>query len=213
VGNIGVFGGAFDPVHKGHLALVRTAVEQCDLVEVIFIPTAHAPHKVSHASFPHRLAMLEQALSAEDGWSISCIEAKRQGPSYTVDTLELLIQTLIKEQTPYLLLGADSLLDLPHWRSFTDILQQAHLIVAGRPGIAHIRVEEGIKALPGGYSEQGEAGYWQRADGKTIRYLHQVQVDISSSELRNRLANHQPCPEALPKVMDYIRKHRLYGIR
>lgn len=131
---LGIFGGSFDPVHLGHLLLAESAWEQCRLDQVWFMPAARAPHKqeASSASAEQRVEMLRLAIAGNEHLAISTLEIDRGGVSYTVDTL-----TAIREEHPtadlFLLMGADSLRDLPHWRSSAKICQLATPVVVARP--------------------------------------------------------------------------------
>ena len=128
----GVFGGTFDPVHVGHLAIAQAALESATLDRVIFVPARRSPLKDREpaASAADRLAMLEAATKGEPRFAVSRVELDRDGPSYTVDTLE----ALRSEGELYLILGSDALADLPRWRSPERIRALARLLVARRPG-------------------------------------------------------------------------------
>ena len=132
---IGVFGGTFDPIHNVHLAVARAALAQMRLDRVVFVVSARPPHKRGGpvASPEHRYAMVEAALAGEPRLVASRTELDRQGTSYTVDTL-----AAFEEEHPgaalFLILGLDSLVDLPGWRDPEGILARARLVVIPRPG-------------------------------------------------------------------------------
>jgi len=129
---IGVFGGTFDPVHVGHLAIAQAALEAAGLDRVVFVLARRSPLKDQGpvASEADRLAMLVLATKDEPRFSVSCVELDREGPSYTVDTLEALQPT----GDLVLILGSDALADLPRWRSPERIRELATILVARRPG-------------------------------------------------------------------------------
>ena len=129
---LGVFGGTFDPPHVGHLAIAQAALESAKLDRVIFVPARRSPLKEREpaASAADRLAMLEAATKSEPRFSVSRVELDREGPSYTVDTLE----ALKGEGDLFLILGSDALADLGKWRSPERIRALASLLVARRPG-------------------------------------------------------------------------------
>jgi nicotinate-nucleotide adenylyltransferase len=133
---LGIYGGSFDPVHYGHLLLAESAREQLQLQKVLFIPAAQAPHKQQQTAAPAaaRVEMLELAIGGQRAFEVSPLEIERGGISYTVDTLEK-----VNKEEPaaeiFLLLGADSLVDLPGWKSPQEICRLATLAVVGRPGI------------------------------------------------------------------------------
>jgi len=129
---IGVFGGTFDPVHVGHLAIAQAALESGKLDRVIFVPARRSPLKDREPVAPaeDRLLMLEAATKNEPRFAVSRIELERDGPSYTVDTLE----GLRGEGELHLILGSDALADLSRWRSPERIRELATILVARRPG-------------------------------------------------------------------------------
>ena len=139
---IGILGGSFDPVHYGHLLLAESCHEQCGLDEVWFVPAAMNPHKPagSFASDLQRVEMLQLALAGHSGFSISEIELERGGASFTVDTLELLHEQFA-EHDFFLLLGADSLADLPTWKDPQRICELAILSIVRRLGCGPVDVE------------------------------------------------------------------------
>ncbi len=131
---IGVFGGTFDPIHKGHLAIAQAAQQQAQLDKVLFVIAANPPHKndIGLTPAPLRVAMTEAAIAACPGFEVCRIELDRPGPSYTVDTLKRLHEELAPERL-FFIVGYDSALDLPGWRQPQEILRLATLLVAPRP--------------------------------------------------------------------------------
>jgi len=141
VRRIGILGGSFDPVHYGHLLLAESCQEQCGLDEVWFVPAAMNPHKPagSNASDKQRVEMLRLALAGHSRFGILEMELERGGPSFTVDTLELLHEQFVDHEF-FLLLGADSLADLPAWKDPQRICELAVLSVVRRLGCASVDV-------------------------------------------------------------------------
>ena len=188
---IGVFGGTFDPIHEAHVRIARTALKQAQLDTVLFVVAAHPPHKSRRklqASSEERFTMVCAALADEAGLEPSRLELDREGPSYTAETLSLL-----QEQHPgaelYLIIGLDSLADLPKWRKPDEILARAHLLVAPRPGEYEIPPE-----VEGRYT-----------------MLEMEPVEMSSTEVRQRAANGEPYGDFLPPpVREYVREHGTY---
>lgn len=129
---LGVFGGTFDPVHVGHLAIAQAALESAHLDRVVFVPARQSPLKDREpaAAADDRIAMLIAATRHEPRFAVSRVELDRDGPSYTVDTLE----ALRSEGELYLILGSDALAELARWRSPQRIRELATIIVARRPG-------------------------------------------------------------------------------
>ncbi len=188
---IGVFGGTFDPIHNAHMRIAKAARQQAQLDKVLFVVAAQPPHKSGKAlgaSSEDRYAMVEAALAEEPGLEASRVELDREGPSYTAETLEIL-QQQYPDATLFLIIGLDSLADLPQWRAPDTILGRAHLLVAPRPGSFEI-------------PERIEGAYTM---------LNIEPVDMSSTEVRNRAAQAKPYEELLPPpVRKYVKKHGTY---
>lgn len=129
---VGVFGGTFDPVHVGHLAIAHAALESVPLDRVLFVLARRSPLKERGpvADEADRLEMLELAVAGEPRFGVSRVELDREGPSYTVDTLERLAGT----DELFLILGSDAIADLPRWKDPERIATLATLVVAERPG-------------------------------------------------------------------------------
>ena len=134
---VGVFGGTFDPIHYGHLLLAETCREQCALDQVWFLPANVPPHKQKRqlTSAQHRLEMLHLAVAGHGAFVVSELEIQRGGVSYTVDTLSSILQVEPTAEL-YLLMGADSLCDLPTWREAARVCQLAIPVVVRRRGTA-----------------------------------------------------------------------------
>ncbi len=199
---VGVIGGTFDPVHYGHLVIAEEVYAALDLAEMVFVPAGHPPHKPDSlvAEARHRLAMLELAIAHNPHFSISRVDLERPGPSYTVETLRLLHQQWGEQTAIYFLIGWDSLEDLLTWHDPAGILQQlSYLVAVRRPGYN----EES------GYRDSLEA----RLPGIKQRLLvvSAPQLEISSTDLRTRIAEGRPIKYQLPEsVEQYIEQYRLY---
>jgi len=199
---IGIYGGTFDPVHLGHLVLAEQCREQCRLDEVWFLPAGVPPHKHRRDLTPakDRLAMLEFALAGHETFRISRIEIERSGPSFTVDTLEQLHRESPGHEW-HLLLGADSVHDLPTWREPHRILQMATVIAVNRgdrPAILDTELAREFTA---------EERQW-------IVSVQMPGLDISSSDLRARVHSGRSVRYQVPRAVEvYIAQHRLYSPR
>jgi len=184
-----LFGGSFDPVHYGHLALAELLRELEDLDRVLFVPARRSPHKGSTAAAPrHRLAMLRLAVRGNPRLGVSDLELGRRGPSYTIDTVRTLAARW--QQRPTLLLGGDALLDLPTWRESAALLGEARIVVFARPGAESARSRARALGLP---------------------YHDVALVPTSSSMLRALLRRGLSIRYQVPEpVRRYIERHRLY---
>ncbi len=206
-----MFGGTFDPVHKGHIAVAELAIHKLSLDGILFIPAADPPHKKQPgASYSHRVAMLEIALAgANPEFQVSLLEAERAAPSYTVDTL-LELKKRLGSQNFYFIIGADSLLELHLWYRFRRLPELTDFIVAARPGISMDAVQQAITRLPGNFLPAGSVMQWSREDGARIFYLAQTAEDVSSSSIRRQISRGQQPNTVSNKVLEYITAHGLY---
>ena len=207
-----LYGGSFDPVHNGHLAVARNARDAI-AARVLLMPAADPPHKGPlHADARQRLAMLELAIDGERGLGIEACELDRDGPSYTVDTLRLLRATRVGDAPLAILVGADSFLSLPTWKQWRSLFDLAHIVVAERVG-------SGFEpSALGGALAAATAGRWAHsaeelhrlASGLVLR-LDQPLRPESASEVRHRIAAGADWRALVPPaVADYIAGHGLY---
>jgi len=167
---IGVFGGTFDPVHVGHLAIAQAALDTAGLDQIVFVPARRSPLKEQSpvASEADRLAMLVLATKDEPRFSVSRVELDREGPSYTVDTLE----ALRPAGELYLILGSDALADLGKWRSPERIKALAKILVARRPGAPEPDKASGARAFDAPCLDISARELRARASrGLSLRYL------------------------------------------
>ncbi len=198
---LGIFGGSFDPVHYGHLLLAECCREQLALDCVLFIPAVVSPHKVDAepVSAADRIEMLKLAIGGNEQFDISTSEIDRGGVSYTVDTLAAL-----KEQNPdcelFFLMGADSLFDFPNWKQPAEICRYSIPAVVSRPGSPDpdFRLLQGIASA-------------ERIAQIEAHRVNMPQIDISSSEIRQRAATGRSFRYQTPRAVEkYIETHHLY---
>lgn len=188
---IGIYGGTFDPVHRTHLDIARAARDFARLDRVLFVVAPHPPHKRGEVFAPaeDRFALVQAAIAGEPGFEASRIEMDRPGLSYTADTLEAL-HAACPDAALFLIVGADSLADLPGWHRLPDILKHAHLLVAPRGGVD----ADAPPALAGHYT-----------------ILPMTPSDVSSTEVRRRAAAGLPIADLTPpQVAERIRQKELY---
>lgn len=196
---IGIFGGTFDPVHLGHLVLAEQCREQCRLDEVWFVPAGTPPHKSRTGITPaqERREMLEFAIAGHERFRISLCEFARSGPSFTVDTLAQLAQESPGHEW-FLLLGADSVHDLPTWRDPHRILQQATVVAVNRGDSPGMQLDE----LAASFSPDE----LQRILTVTIPGL-----EISSSDIRERARAGRSVRYLVPRAVEmYLNQRNLY---
>ncbi len=193
-GHWGVFGGAFDPIHYGHLNLARRIQERTDLDGVLVIPSYRPPHRSEpEASFAHRIHMLTLGTANETDWLISTIETSLDGPGYAVDVVAALRQTYPGIELSFII-GADQVQYLTTWHDSERLFASVPFITGTRPGTD---VENAIPP------------------GCRLRYVDVGEVALSSTDIRSAL-RHQRWPEVLegmipPPVVAYILEHNLYS--
>ncbi|NLY14919.1 MAG: nicotinate-nucleotide adenylyltransferase [Gammaproteobacteria bacterium] len=208
---IGILGGTFDPVHIGHLRSAIEVLESCGLDEVRLIPGAVPPHRATpQVGAQQRLDMVRLAVEGVPGLSVDDRELRRQGPSWTIDTLLSLRQELPADTQLYFILGQDAFAGLPKWHRWQEILQHCHLLVLQRPQMP-VELPAGLRQLlqqarvPGAADMQGGSGQ--------IALLEQTPLPVSATGIRQARADGQDISFLVPdRVRDYIQHHGLYTV-
>jgi nicotinate-nucleotide adenylyltransferase len=195
---IGILGGTFNPPHLGHLVVAQEAYRELDLDQVLFIPAGIPPHKPVDAEpgSEHRLALCRLAIEGDDRFAASDLELRRDGPSYTVDTLREL-STQAPTNDLFLILGADIAAGLPQWQEPERVLELATVAITKRRGTPPESVQRALDQLKGG----------DRAE-----FFEMPRIGISSTMVRRRVQAGQPIRYFVPdRVAAYILDHGLYG--
>jgi nicotinate-nucleotide adenylyltransferase len=181
---IGIYGGTFNPVHHGHLILARQALEEFKLDRLVFVPAAESPFKIQNHSAPpgDRLAMLRLAIAGEDRFSVDPLEIERGGISYSIDTVKM-----FRNRAPgaelFFLVGEDNADRLTEWHRFEELKKLVYFVVLSR-------------------SEDFQSPEYP---------VVQRRIEISSTEIRNRVANQESITYLVPEsVKHYIEQHQLY---
>jgi len=185
---IGILGGTFNPIHIGHLILAEEAREKLKLDRIIFVPTYLPPHKDNSdiALAKDRLAMIGLAISGNRYFSVSDLEIKRDGRSYTIDTIKE-FKNIYPHDELYFIIGSDLLKYLDEWRDLNEIIKMVKFIVATRPGYPLEKIPSYISTV-------------------AIRA-----VDISGFEIRRCLKENKSFRYLVPElVYKYIIKNKLY---
>lgn len=203
---IGIFGGTFDPIHYGHLAIAEEARWNLNLTSVLFVVAAHQPLKprAPIATNQQRLDMVRLACQSNDSFTVSDKEMHRPPPSYTIDTLQAIhesyaVQSPQEQPELWFILGSDSLQSFASWHRAAEIIMLAHLAVVARPGI-RVDIAPLESAIPG--------------ITHCVKSIAGPKLDISSTHIRQRMANNQPIRYQVPEsVMEYIAQHQLYSKR
>jgi len=234
--NIGLFGGTFDPIHRGHLALARAARERCNLSRIVFVPANVPPHKQHQplSAFAHRYAMIALATAQEKEFSPSLLEApedfqagslgkEKTGaaePNYTIDTVKRLKRTFKKADRLFLLIGIDAFEEIATWHQAEALFRECEFIVASRPGYSLADVANALPESLRPRKEVTRPFHKQAATGDlvlkgvTIHLLDQVYQPFSSTAIREAVAAGKPLGRFVdPAVADYIKKKGLYKSR
>ncbi len=209
---MGLFGGTFNPIHLGHLRGAEEIRETFGLEKVIFIPAAIPPHKEMGGMMDasHRLEMVRLAVSTNPYFSVSDIELKRSGKSYSIDTIRYFRE--IHQGPLFFILGRDAFLEIETWKEFKTLFSLCHFIVMARPGSQ----EKGhVSTLPGGltpcfkYDPAAEA--WVHASGNDLSLKEITFLDISSTKVRLLMERGESVRYLVPtEVEAYIREKGLY---
>jgi nicotinate-nucleotide adenylyltransferase len=235
--NIGLFGGTFDPVHRGHLALARAALEQYKLHRIHFVPSNIPPHKQRQplSTFLHRFTMLALATAEEKAFVPSLLEAPDENaapvrtnyvrtnkvqpekPNYTIDTIRRLKQSFKASDKLFLLIGIDAFTDIAKWHQAEALFRECELIVASRPGYSLADV---ANALPESLRPRPEVTrpfHKQAATGDlvlkgaTIHLLGDLHQSASATAIRDAVAADKPLGRFVDApVAEYIKKMGLY---
>ena len=193
---LGVMGGTFDPIHHGHLVTAEAALWKFELDEVVFVPTGQPWMKAERrvTAPEHRYLMTVIATASNPRYSVSRIEIVREGPTYTVETLQELRRTADGEPELFFITGADAMREIFKWKDPEEVLAQAHFIAATRPGYDLTQFE------------QEAASHHPRVSVVQIPALA-----ISSTDIRRRVRDGEPIRYLVPEgVQTYIDKVGLY---
>ena len=224
--NIGLFGGSFDPIHRGHISLAQAAASRYSLRQIFFVPSNLPPHKQKQAVTPfvHRYAMVALATQDEKEFVPSLLEAPAElrarggeTANYSIDTVRRLKASLKKVDRLFFLIGVDAFRDIAKWREARALLAECEFVVASRPGYSLRDVAE---ALPDGlrppaavtrpFQKQPATGDLV-LPGLTLHLLEGVNQNVSATVIRDAAAQAKPLARWLdPRVADYVRKAGLY---
>jgi len=231
--NIGLFGGTFDPVHKGHLALAHAAMERCKLHKVCFVPANVPPHKQKRplAPFVHRFAMVALATAGEKAFVPSLLEAPDEGtnrkgrqeknlqemPNYTIDTIRRMKQSFKAADRLFLLIGIDAFDEIANWHEAEALFRECEFVVAGRPGYSLADVANALPESLRPREEVTRPFHKQKPTGDmvlpgvTIHLMEDLRQPASATAIREAVAAGKPLGRFLdPTVADYIKKMGLY---
>ncbi|MGV3025421.1 nicotinate-nucleotide adenylyltransferase [Clostridium thermobutyricum] len=193
----GIIGGTFDPIHFAHLYIADEAKASLELDKIIFMPNGNPPHKslkkVSEASI--RYEMVSEGIKDFEGFTVSDYEIKKNGPSFTYETLQAFKQ---EDVELFFITGADCLMDLEKWKNIKEIFKVSNFVVFSRPGFTYETLKEQKEYIENKYNTK-------------IIFLNLKDLDISSTDIRERIRLGRNVKFFLPNsVLDIIERERLY---
>lgn len=220
--NVGLFGGTFDPIHRGHLTVARAAQQRFQLGKVLFVPAAMPPHKQRQpiTAYPHRYAMVSLAVQGDKSFVPSALESheeRGEAPSYSIETVRRLKKQLKKSDRLFFLVGMDQFQDIASWREPEALLRETEFIVMNRPGWSLGDVGASLPESfrpPAGVTKamrhQPAAGDVV-LKGATLHLLTDVSEKISATQIRKAAQSGRKLDSLVgPAVAEYIRKTGLY---
>ncbi len=237
--NIGLLGGTFDPIHRGHIALAHAAMEKCKLSRIYFVTANVPPHKQLQplSPFLHRYAMVALATAPEKAFIPSLLEAPEEfsgaesaatptkskdkdrtlKPNYTIDTVRRLKQSLKAGDKLFLLIGIDAFADIAKWHQAEDLFRECAFVVASRPGYSLADVANALPerlrpkpAVTRPFQKQAATGDLVLT-GATVHLLEKVHQPVSATAIRDAAAAGKPLGRLVDAgVADYIKKVGLY---
>jgi len=196
----GVFGGTFDPIHLGHLAVARSIQSTLSLDKVVFVPAGQPWMKAGTPVSPvkDRVEMVRLVVARRKAFELSTMEADRPGPSYTVDTMEALRKQSGHDPALFFLLGSDALKEVAKWKEPQRLIRLCQLVAFARPGCGLPVMEDLEAAVPG--------------ISRRVVFVEVPQVDVRATAIRQRIAGGRSIERLVPRAVErYILEHGLYG--
>jgi nicotinate-nucleotide adenylyltransferase len=220
VARIGIFGGTFNPIHQGHIAIAEEVQKKLGLDRVLLIPSGRPPHKKSRRILParHRLEMARLAVRGRPRLEVSDLEIARPGKSYTIETVRALERIFPKGTEFYLILGLDAFLEFSTWRSPEDLMARCHIVVVYRPGFRFSDLA-GLGFLgrwdPRSLEQldKGRRPLYERPLSPATRLIlmHVRAHDVSATQIRDHLSGGKRLKNLLPPLVEsYIINHNFY---
>lgn len=208
---VGILGGTFDPIHRGHADLGRAVKAAVALTELIVLPSSLPPHRPQPvASGFHRFAMASLAVLESPGWRVSDLELARPAPSFTSDTLAWFRARGYRPSELFFIVGADAFAGIDTWKDSPAILDAAHFAVVSRPGYPVTELARRRPALAGRMTSAPPGPAID--DAPRIVLIDAATADVSSTAIRARCAARQPIDDLVsPPVAQHIARHGLYS--
>jgi nicotinate-nucleotide adenylyltransferase len=204
---LGLFGGTFNPIHIGHLRAAEEIREKIGLDRVVFIPSAIPPHK--NIPLPitasDRLEMVRRAVADNPFFEVSEVEIQRQGPSYTVETLQYFREKRGPQTELFFIIGMDAFLEINTWKSYGELFELSHFVVLARPGSPHALGEFLAGHISSGYQHDPVKKRYCHQELRTVYFRDVTSLDISSTGIRGLVNRGSSIRYLVPKtVAEYI---------
>ena len=210
---IAIFGGTFDPAHRGHLAVARAALRRLKLDKVIFIPAGVPPHKQRkpRTAFRHRFRMLKLATAGQPRFAVSRLEAA--GVHYSIDTVRRVKRSLQRGDRLFFLIGIDAFLDIATWYRAEELLRECEFVVVVRPGSSlravTLVLPPSLRRSAGCFPRRTRGGI--TVDGVKVHLLRGVRAPVSATQVRAAARRDRTLTKLVPpSVAQYIHRNRLY---
>jgi nicotinate-nucleotide adenylyltransferase len=211
---LGILGGTFDPIHFGHLRIAEEICEEMDLEKVLLIPGGLPPHKYKESITPFhdRLAMTRIAAQDSSLLEVLDLEGRRNGPSYSIETLRE-IHRLYKDNVDiFFIIGMDAFLEINTWKEYKNLFKESNFVVLKRPGFSFEELEPFIISMEVGFKRMSDSNTFATPSGNLLIYKEATLMDISSTRIREMVAAGRSIRFLLPEaVRVYIIEKSLYG--
>jgi nicotinate-nucleotide adenylyltransferase len=212
---LGILGGTFDPIHLGHLRAAEEICEELEMEKVFLIPGALPPHKDTRpiTEFHHRLAMARMAAEDSKVLEVLDIEGRRQGFSYSIETLQEIHQLFHCNLELFFIIGMDAFQEIRTWKEYKQLFDYAHFVVIKRPGIVSEKIEPFLFSLGIKAKTEGKRDTYVVQSGNLVMYKETTLMDISSTRIREMVAKRRSIRFLVPEsVRSYIMEKGLYRI-
>ena len=207
---VGIFGGTFDPVHNGHLRVAEEIGESFSLEKIYFVPVYIPPHKSNRkiSDVEDRLAMVRLAIKGNSRFTLSDIEARRGGVSYSIDTIQVMEK---KFKELYYLIGVDAFSEIDTWHRYKDLFYHTNFIVMVRP---NHKGRSGLMMFPTGvrkHMKRLDDGIYEHGSGRKVCLQFVTQLDISATKIRASVNGGKSIRYLVPSTVEkYIKERKLY---
>ncbi len=211
--NIGILGGTFDPIHLGHLRIAEESGEALALEKVFLVPSSSPPHKSMQpvSPFHHRLAMVKIAAEGSPLLEALDLEGRRQGYSYSIETLKELKTMFRPEPELFFILGIDAFLEIETWKEYKSLFEYAHFAVIQRAGYGKIEIEPFLRKIRTDIRKSENPDIFETCSEKKVYILTLSSLKISSTDLRWRVANNKSIRFLVPEaIREYIMNNGIY---